>query len=203
MPYEQFLSAARGARYDIEVLESRFGSSYEQVCHRLTSLNRPGNQGLHFFMVRIDKAGNVSKRFSAAGFHFARFGGACPRWNLHDAFRTPRVINTQVVEMPDGARYFSISRTVSKPGRGFATPPQEFAIGLGCDLSNAESLVYADGFHLENTNAVPIGINCRLCERLDCNQRAFPPLTHKMVVDENRRGHAPFSIEAKGRRQVR
>lgn len=203
MPYEQFISAARGARYDIEVLESRFGSSYEQVCHRLTSLSRPGNQGLPFFMVRIDKAGNVSKRFSAAGFHFARFGGACPRWNLHDAFRTPRVINTQVVEMPDGARYFSISRTVSKPGRGYATPPQEFAIGLGCDLSNAVSLVYGDGFNLENTNAVPIGINCRLCERLDCNQRAFPPLTHKMVVDENRRGHAPFSIKAKGRRQVR
>lgn len=193
LPYRAFHEAARTVRYDIEILEHRFSASFEQICHRLTTLQRPGSKGVPFFMIRIDKAGNVSKRFSAAGFNFARFGGACPRWNVHDAFRTPGVIHTQVAQMPDGTTYFSLARTVTKTGGGYQTPPQQFAVGLGCDIDDAPQLVYADGIDLENrAAATPIGISCRLCERLDCSQRAFPPLNHRLIVDENLRGHAPY-----------
>lgn len=195
MPYDRFLQAARQVRYDIEVLQHRFGASYEQVCHRLTTLQRPGAKGVPFFLIRIDRAGNVSKRFSAGGLHFARFGGACPRWNVHDAFRTPGVIHTQLAQMPDGTTYFSIARTVTKSGGSYHNPPQQFAIGLGCEVIHAGQLVYADGVDLDNTEAAtPIGINCRLCPRLDCTQRAFPPINHRLLIDENMRGLTSYFL---------
>ena len=195
MPYDRFLDSARAVRCDIEILEHRFGASFEQVCHRLTTLQRPGSKGVPFFLIRIDKAGNVSKRFSASAFNFARFGGACPRWNVHDAFRTPGIIQTQVAETPDGTAYFSIARTVTKIIGGHSTPAQEFAIALGCEISYAGQLVYADGFDVKNRDAAtPIGTSCRVCERLDCSQRAFPPLNHRLMVDENKRGRAAYSF---------
>ncbi|MFQ5468108.1 MAG: short-chain fatty acyl-CoA regulator family protein, partial [Kiloniellaceae bacterium] len=145
MPYERFLNAAEKLRYDTEVLTQRFAASYEQVCHRLTTLQRPGSRGVPFFFVRVDRAGNISKRFSSGGFHFARFGGTCPRWNVHEAFRTPGKIVTQVVQMEDRTTYFSVSRTVTGLGGGFHLPEQQLAIGMGCEIGHARRLVYADG----------------------------------------------------------
>lgn len=193
MPYDRFLDAARTQRYDIDVLCRRFDASFEQACHRLTTLQRPGAKGIPFFLIRIDKAGNVSKRFSATGFHFARFGGACPLWVVHDAFRTPGVIFTQLAEMPDGTTYFCIARTVTKVAGGHRTPAQEFAIGLGCDVAHGSQVVYAEGFDLKNRDAAtPIGTSCRLCERLECGARAFPPINHRLVVDDTKRGRFPY-----------
>jgi predicted transcriptional regulator/DNA-binding XRE family transcriptional regulator len=186
MPYEPFLAAARDVRYDVELLEHRFRTSFEQVCHRLTSLARPGAEGVPLHLVRIDIAGNVSKKFTADGLTFARFGGACPRWNVHGAFLTPGQIRTQVSEMPDGSRFFCFARTVRKAGGGHGVPQSRLAVGLGCRVEQARELVYSDSVNLEN--AVPVGASCRLCDRLDCRQRAFPPVHHRLDVDENRRG---------------
>mgnify|MGYP000943717209 CR=1 FL=1 len=195
MPYERFLSAAESTRYDIDILGQRFGASFEQVCHRLTTMQRPGARGVPFFLIRVDNAGNVTKRFSATSFHFARLGGACPRWNVHDAFQRPGRIMTQVIQMPDGATYFSIARTVSRTGMGANSPEQQFAIGLGCESSAAERVVYADGYDLANPSIItPIGVNCRLCPREDCSQRALPPINRPLIVTEHRRDISPFSF---------
>ncbi|MBI1205671.1 MAG: ImmA/IrrE family metallo-endopeptidase [Azospirillum sp.] len=199
MPYDRFQEAARSVRYDIDILEHRFDASFEQVCHRLTTLQRPSAKGVPFFMIRVDIAGNVSKRFSAGGFQFARFGGACPRWTVHDAFRTPGRVHTQLAQMPDGTTYFSIARTVTKAGGGYRSPPQQFAVALGSDIAYANQLVYADGIDLDNRDAAtPIGVNCRLCPRVDCSQRAFPPLNHRLLVDENLRGFSPYLFSPGG-----
>lgn len=196
MPYDRFLAAAVELRYDIDVLSQRFGTSFEQTCHRLTTLQRPGAKGVPFFLIRVDSAGNISKRFSAGGFHFARFGGACPRWNVHEAFRLPGVIRTQVVQMPDGTTYFSVARTIGRTGTGFHMPEQLLAIGLGCEIGQARQLIYADGHDLENAAATPIGVNCRLCERQDCNHRALPPLSRRLNINEHRRGISQYAFSA-------
>ncbi len=187
MPYERFLEAARSVRYDIELLEHRFRCSFEQVCHRLTTLQRPGAEGIPLHLVRIDIAGNISKRFAASGIHFARYSGACPLWNVHAAFLTPGFIRTQLSEMPDGTRYFSVARTVRKAGGGHQVRQSRLAIELGCEARHARGIVYADGVDLDAA-AVPVGVSCRLCERMDCRQRAFPPVHHRLDVDENERG---------------
>jgi predicted transcriptional regulator/transcriptional regulator with XRE-family HTH domain len=195
MPYERFLSAAESVRYDVDILAKRFSASYEQICHRLTTLQRPGAKGISFFLIKLDHAGNISKRFSAGGFHFSRFGGTCPRWNVHDAFHSPGKIFTQMVEMPDGTSYFTVSRTVNTLSAGFNTPEKQNAIALGCELSQARRLVYADGLDLDApTSMTHIGVNCRLCERPDCNQRAHPPLNRKLYVNEFQRGIAPYTF---------
>lgn len=195
MPYERFLTSAESTRYDIDILSQRFRASFEQVCHRLTTLHRPGARGVSFFLIRVDNAGNVTKRFSATSFHFARLGGACPRWNVHDAFQRPGKIMTQVIQMPDGATYFSIARTVSRTGMGAGSPEQQFAIGLGCELSAADRVVYADSYNLVSQSIVtPIGVNCRLCPREDCSQRALPPINRPLIVTEHRRDISPFSF---------
>jgi hypothetical protein len=197
MPYREFLDAAASERYDIEVLGHRFRTSFEQVCHRLTTLRRPGAEGVPFHFVRIDVAGNISKRFSASGLRFARFSGACPRWNVFAAFLTPGMIRTQIAQMPDGTTYFWIARTLRKGGGGYHSPNTVFALGLGCEIRHARQLVYAEGMDLDNLEAVvPVGITCRLCERMECEQRAFPPLQHALLIDENVRGvsfYAPAS----------
>ncbi len=193
MPYSRFLEAAGQVRYDIDVLRRRFDASFEQVCHRLTTLQRSGARGVPFFLIRVDSAGNVSKRFSGAGFHFARFGGGCPRWIVYEAFRTPGKIHTQVAQMPDRTTYFSLARTTVRAGGGYRSPPQQFAMALGCEVAHAGQIIYADGIDLEHTeSSIPIGVNCRLCPRGDCSQRAFPPLNHRLIVDENLRGMTPF-----------
>jgi hypothetical protein len=196
MPYDRFWRAATALRYDVELLQSRFSASFEQVCVRLTTLQRQGAKGVPFVLIRGDKAGNVSKRLGGAHTAFARQGGACPRWNLYDAFRAPGRILVQVSELPDGMRWFSIARLVSKPGLGYRTPGKTFALALACDVAHAASIVYADGINFRSDEAVvPIGLHCRLCERLECDQRAFPPLNHRIVVDENLRGPNTYLFE--------
>lgn len=189
MPYGPFLEAARAFRYDIELLERRFGVSFEQVCHRLTTLRRPGREGVPFHFIRVDIAGNISKRYSASGIRFARFSGLCPRWNVHSAFMTPGIVRTQVSRMPDGTTYLCVARTVRQSMGGFGAAHPLLAISLGCEVSHAKHLVYGDSVDVNNVAAaVPIGITCRLCERMDCDQRAFPPIHRKLGIDENVRG---------------
>jgi len=189
MPYAAFLESARALRYDIELLERRFGVSFEQVCHRLTTMRRPGQEGVPFHFIRVDIAGNISKRFSASGIRFARFSGLCPRWNVHSAFMTPGILRTQLSRMPDGTTYLCVASTVRQTLGGFESAHPLQAISLGCEISHAKHLVYSDHLDMLNPNAaVPIGITCRLCERTDCEQRAFPPIHRKLGIDENVRG---------------
>jgi predicted transcriptional regulator/DNA-binding XRE family transcriptional regulator len=189
MPYTAFHQAARGERYDIDVIGRRFRVGFEQVCHRLTTLRRPGAEGVPFHMMRLDVAGNISKRFSASGIRFARFSGVCPRWNVFAAFLTPGMIRIQVSRMPDGLAYFCIARTVQKDSGGYHAQQPVQSIGLGCQLEHARQLVYADGVNLDSRDTlVPVGVTCRLCERTDCEQRAVPSLKVPLHIDENQRG---------------
>jgi predicted transcriptional regulator len=175
LPYERFLETAQQERHDLSLLAARFGASFEQLCHRLTTLQRPSAKGVPFFMIRVDAAGNVSKRFSANSLHFARFGGACPIWNVHHAFQAPGQILTQLAEMPDGERYLSIARTVSKPWRTGPLRAAQYSVALGCEARHAERLIYADGLGLGAAETPdPIGITCRACPRATCAHRAFP-----------------------------
>lgn len=194
LPYTSFLASAKELAHDVEALGRRFGCSFEQVAHRLTTLQRPGAEGVPFFFVRLDAAGNVSKRYSGGVFPFAKYGGSCPLWNVHETFRTPRRIFTQIVALPDGAKYFSIARTVHGGAGGYGAPQAERAVALGCALDHAKDLIYARGLDLEGAAATPIGVTCRLCERPDCAARAHPPLRRRLVIDEHRRLAAPFSF---------
>ncbi len=195
MPYRAFLAAARELRHDLERLAHRFGASLEQVAHRLSTLQRPGDKGVAFFFVRVDPAGTITKRHSATRLQFARFGGACPLWNVHQAFETPGRFLRQLCETPDGVRYLCLSRDVSKPGGAFGAPVRRQAIGLGCEIGEAESLVYADGLDLTNPASFePIGISCRICPRVDCHQRAVPPIDRDLVADGAGSGPLPYRI---------
>ncbi|MDW4548055.1 short-chain fatty acyl-CoA regulator family protein [Defluviimonas sp. D31] len=196
LPYRAFLEAAEETRHDLERLADRFGASIEQVAHRLSTLQRPGQKGIPFFFVRVDQAGTITKRHSATRLQFARFGGACPLWNVHRAFETPGRFLRQLAETPDGVRYLCLARDVSKHGGSFHAPVRRYAIGLGCEISHAKGLVYADDLDLTNARAFePIGISCRICERKDCHQRSVPPLERKLRVDPDRRGLLPYDIE--------
>ena len=195
MPYDDFLTSAKELRYDLEILQNRFGVSFEQVCHRLTTLQRKGARGVPFFFIRIDHAGNISKRLSGAGIHFARFGGACPRWVIHDAFDGPGNIHTQQACMPDGSAFLSVARTVDPILGGHRGRRPRLAVAVGCDMSQAKHLVYGDAMDPKGKRgATDVGVSCRVCERLDCSQRAHPPLNHRLRLDENVRRIAPFAI---------
>lgn len=177
MPYEAFLESARALRYDVELLGRRFGTSFEQACHRLTTLQSMGNSGVPFYFIRVDIAGNVSKRLNTPGLTIPRTGGICPRWALHAAFLTPGRIQRQMMRLGDGGTYFSIARTVVQPGGSHREPPSYYAVGLGCEADRAGELVYADGMDLKNADAAtPVGTTCPLCERRDCPQRAQPSI---------------------------
>jgi hypothetical protein len=196
MPYRTFLSAAQEVRHDVERLAARFGASVEQVAHRLSTLQRPGAKGIPFFFVRVDQAGTITKRHSATRLQFARFGGACPLWNVHRAFETPGRFLRQLAETPDGVRYISLARDVSKPGGHFNAPVRRYAIALGCEVKHASALVYADGLDLARDGAFePIGISCRICERTACHQRSVPPLERTLRVPTDRRGVLPYEVE--------
>ncbi len=195
MPYGKFLDAARTTRHDLEVLANRFGASIEQVAHRLSTLQRPGAKGVPFFFVRVDQAGTITKRHSATRLQFARFGGACPLWNVHRAFETPGRFLRQLAETPDGVRYISLARDISKTGGSFGAPVRRFAIALGCEVKHAEALIYADNLDLNNAKAFePIGISCRICERTDCHQRSIPPLERRLSITPDERGVLPYKV---------
>ena len=196
LPYGAFLTAARDLRHDLTLLADRFGTSIEQVAHRLSTLQRPGHKGVPFFFARVDQAGNITKRHSATKLQFARFGSACPLWNAHRAFETPNRITRQLAETPDGIRYLCLALAVTKASGGWRDPVQTYALALGCEVTHANELVYADDLDLSQASSFePIGISCRICERRDCHQRAVPPLKRKLHVDANDRGIIPYSLD--------
>ena len=177
MPYAAFLRAAEQSGYDIELLAHQFGVGFEAVCHRLSTLARRSAPGLPFFFIRVDRAGNVSKRHSATDFHFSQVGGSCPLWIVYEAFNQPGRILTQTARMPDGRRHFWLARQVSSGPVGHGQPRKTFAVALGCDLQHAERLVYTRGLDIQSPgNSVSIGPGCRVCPREDCMQRAFVQL---------------------------
>ena len=193
LPYGEFQSTAEGMRHDIELLGRYFGVGFETICHRLSTMQRPDAPGIPFFFVRVDRAGNISKRQSATHFHFSRAGGACPLWNVYEAFEQRGRILVQLAGMPDGRRYLWIARSVTHGQPGWGRPKQQFSIGLGCDVRHAGRLVYARGLDLKDpAAATPIGMGCRVCERSGCPQRAFPFAARALEVDENTSAFAPY-----------
>lgn len=197
IPYTAFLKACKETRYDVDLLSHRFGTSFEQTAHRLTTLQKPDAQGIPFFFLRIDSAGNVSKRFSAGRFHFSKFGGACPKWNLHQTFAQPGETLTQLIQMPDETTYLSISKAISRSLGHYGRPPAQVAIGLGCDKAYAKELVYFDRLDLSDAEPTPIGVNCYLCDRQNCASRAHAPLNRKLKFDTHARGISLYEFESK------
>ncbi|GIJ68394.1 short-chain fatty acyl-CoA regulator family protein [Virgisporangium ochraceum] len=193
MPYRAVHATAERYRYDIERLADHFGVGFETVCHRLSTLQRPRLRGVPFSFIRVDRAGNMSKRSSATGFHFTRTGSTCPLWNVYEAFAAPGRILVQIASMPDNSRYLWVARTVTRtPGR-YGAPGKTFAVGLGCDVRHADRLVYAAGRDLDDRDAaVPIGVGCKVCDREGCPQRAFPQIGRSLAVSENRSTFAPY-----------
>ena len=188
MPYDAYLAEARATKYDLDHIAIRFGVSYEQACHRATTLQREGAQGVPFFFLRIDKGGNVTKRFNATGFHLAEYGGACPRLDVHTSFRTPGRIVPQFVEMPDRSQFFVFSRTVDRPTWARHAQDNRLAVAMGCAIEHVAGIGYAEGFSMRGAPMTPIGINCRICPRANCDQRAHHAAILTQPVDERRRG---------------
>jgi predicted transcriptional regulator/DNA-binding XRE family transcriptional regulator len=191
MPYGAFVETARTLRHDVEAIAMRFGVSFEQACHRLSSLQRPNARGVPFFFLRIDPAGNVTKRFSGAGFPFARFGGSCPRWVVHAALATPGTVRVQVARLPDGATFLCFARSVIGPAAAWGEPPPVHVVAMGCDVAHAGELIYGDGIDLDFAS-VGIGLSCRLCDRQGCRSRAFPPLEHRLALDPYLASDSPY-----------
>ena len=194
MPYERFVRAAESRAGDIEALARHFGAGFEQVAHRLTTLSRPGREGVPFFFLRLDEAGNVSKRFDGAGFPFSMQGGGCPLWSVHAAFRRAGEIIVQWIEFADGRRFLSIARTVDAGGGRFASAPVRRAIALVCAAEHAGGLVYAAGGDPRKVEATPVGVTCRLCQRARCTSRAAPPIGRELALDDIRRPLEPYAF---------
>jgi hypothetical protein len=193
MPYRRFALAAREMRHDVEQLALRFHTSLEQVCHRLSTLQRPGERGVPMYFVRVDAAGSITKRHSATRFRFARFGGTCPLWNVHEAVGAAAGFHVQVAEMPDGVRYLCVARTVRKLSGAYLTKDRRYVLGFGCELQYADAFVYSQGVDLK-APPEPIGVSCRICEREDCAQRAFPPVDKRLAVSPHERAVVPFRL---------
>ncbi|MDT0507119.1 short-chain fatty acyl-CoA regulator family protein [Novosphingobium sp. MMS21-SN21R] len=195
MPYEWFRARARELRHDIDQLRQTFGTSFEQACHRISTLQRPQARGIPMFFCKVDMAGNITKRHSATRLQFARFGGACPLWVVHEAVAIPDRIHVQAAEMPDGVRYVSIAKGLVKPTGSYYRPPRRYAVALGCEAALADEFIYADGLNLERPETVTrIGISCRICPRDNCDQRAFPPSDRAILVDPHTRDLVPYGI---------
>lgn len=195
LPYRAFVTIVKDLRHDLELIATRFGASLEQTAHRLSTLQRPAQKGVPVFFARIDRAGNITKRHSAAKLQFARYGAACPLWNVHQAFESASRIIRQLAETPDGVRYLCIATELAKGYGGFGAPRPRYAIALGCEISYARDFVYADGLDLTSKTAFePIGISCRICERANCPQRAVPPFKSRLAVHRDRRDILPYDI---------
>ena len=193
MPYDAFHAMAEQSGYDIDRMASAFAVSFEQACQRLTTLQRETKRGVPFFFLRVDKAGNVTKRFNATSFNIAEYGGSCPVWNLHTAFRTPGVILPQFVELPDGEKFFTLARTTERPVYSMQTQDRRLAISLGCEIRHASKLIYTTTFQKPaDENFSKIGINCYLCLRHNCSQRAHSPLFAELTTDPSRRGETRY-----------
>ncbi len=196
MPYGAFRTAARTLRHDVDALSHEFGVSFEQVCHRLSTLQRPGAAGVPFFFCRVDLAGNITKRHSATRLQFARYGGACPLWIVHEAAAIPDRILVQLAETPDGEQYVSMAKGIVKTTDSYLKRSRRYAVALGCEVSNAASFVYADELDLSGQySATKIGVSCRICPRDDCDQRAFPPTGRALKIDPDFRTVVPYGFE--------
>ncbi|MGV0795544.1 acetate metabolism transcriptional regulator RamB [Mycolicibacterium elephantis] len=195
LPYRNFHEVAENFRYDVERLSAYYSVSYETIAHRLSTLQRPSMRGVPLSFVRVDRAGNMSKRQSATGFHFSSSGGTCPLWNVYETFAYPGKIMVQIAQMPDGRNYLWVARTVERRARRYGQPGKTFAIGLGCELRHAHRLVYSEGLDLSGDNATPIGAGCRVCERDNCPQRAFPALGRALDLDEHRSTVSPYLVK--------
>lgn len=192
MPYARFLRACKSSGYDVDILQRRFGASFEQVAFRLTTLQRVGARGLAFFVLRIDRAGQVSRRLTgASGSLLATAAGRCPLWRIHHAFDHAGASALQLVELEDGSRWFTQSARVAGPGvrtaNGWSEVAAEFAIALGLGAEQAAGLSAARGVDLTGP-ATPIGLGCRACLRVDCPQRSLPPASRSLVISERERG---------------
>lgn len=195
MPYAEFLQTAEQLEYDIELLGNAFQQGFEATCHRLSTLQKANARGVPFFFIRVDKAGNISKRQSATDFHFSRIGGSCPLWNVYDAFEQPGKILTQVAAMPDGRAYLWITRSITHHYGGYGAPSKTFSIGLGCDLQHAERLVYSKSLNLKDRQSfTPIGAGCKVCPRENCPQRAFPAAGSELHINEDVSEFTPYSM---------
>ncbi|OMC01574.1 acetate metabolism transcriptional regulator RamB [Mycolicibacterium fortuitum] len=194
LPYRQFHDVAENFRYDVERLSAFYSVSYETIAHRLSTLQRPSMRGVPFSFVRVDRAGNMSKRQSATGFHFSSSGGTCPLWNVYETFSNPGKIGVQIAQMPDGRNYMWVARTVERRASRYGQPGKTFAIGLGCELRHAHRLVYSEGLDLSGEAATPIGSGCRVCERDNCPQRAFPALGKALDLNEHRSTVSPYLV---------
>ena len=189
MPYKQFHSECIKQKYDLELLQNTFATTFEQIAHRVTTLQDPKLPGIPFHFLRVDIAGNISKRFSLSGIEIPRYGGACPRWNVYSAFTRPGIIQAAVSKMSNGEKYVCIARTVEKGIGRFGETKSILSIGLGCEAKYAKDFVYTENLNINDKKSeIPIGVSCRTCDRLDCSQRAFPPLHKKFDVDINSRG---------------
>ena len=196
MPYANFRSAARACRHDVDALRQRFNVSFEQVCHRLSTLQRPSHRGIPFFFCRIDMAGNITKRHSATRLQFAQYGGACPLWVAHEAVAISDRILVQVAEMPDGVRYVSMAKGLVKATASYRRTPRRYAVVLGCEIEHATDFIYSDGLDVGGADsATRIGPSCRICPRHDCDQRAFPPAGRDLLVDPDRRDIVPYGFK--------
>lgn len=204
MPYQPFLAAAQRARYDIDVLRSRFGVSFEQAANRLTMLQRQGASGVPFFLLEVDNAGNRFRRAGAQGFPHSRFGGGCPKLPVHAAFAQPGQVFVEAVEMPDGAQFLCVARTLEGPQGAFNERPRRTALLVGCDVGFKDEVVYAAALpgpapgvstRPGQISATPVGAACRLCERVGCLSRAEPPVTRPLGLDEMVTGLSAFDFQ--------
>ncbi len=196
LPYKRFYDVARQVRYDIQRLQRAFGASFEQVCHRLSTMQRPGLPGIPFYFVKTDIAGNILKRSSATRFQFAQFGGPCPLWNVYRAFAHPGEILVQLASTPDDVTYLNIARTVGRGGGSYLARPRAVAVVLGCEVSYAAQTVYAEGLNIAAPQAVdPIGPGCRACERTNCRHRSVPPMGTALDTGTAERGVVPYRLK--------
>lgn len=177
LPYDIFQQSAVAARYDIDYLCHRFGASFEQVCHRLVTLRKPGQEGVRFGFMRSDPAGYVTKRFPLPYMSLPRYGNACPLWAVYQAFQTPGNMVRQLAEFPDGDRYFFLARAVTKQVPSFTAPKHLISIMLVCEALHADQIVYGDGLDLSSAApTVLVGPTCRLCPRRNCASREEDPI---------------------------
>ena len=196
MPYKLFHNECKKQKYDLELLQNTFACTFEQIAHRVTCLQDPKLPGIPFHFLRVDVAGNISKRFSLSGIEIPRYGGACPLWNVYSAFSRPGVIQAAVSKMSNGEKYVCIARTVEKGVGRYGKKKSILSIGLGCQAKYAKDFVYTENLDLNDKKTeIPIGVSCRTCDRLDCSQRAFPPLHKKFDVDINNRGISVYVTE--------
>jgi XRE family transcriptional regulator, fatty acid utilization regulator len=196
MPYARFLRACETTGYDIVLLQRRFGAGFEQVAHRLTTLQRVGARGLPFFMLRIDHAGQSSKRFAGASTSpLVASDRRCPLWHVHRAFDRPGQLTPHLVELEDQSRWFTLSRTVHPQAGMSGAVNAEFAICLGLEAKLASPLAAARGIDLTSGAATPIGLGCPACTRPECPQRSAPPAGRVLVFNERERGMSPFAFD--------